>query len=209
VVAVLKNEQRALLQDVRGLCSLAAALTVMSKRKLSHWWDFDGLTSWDAMPEPVRVVRAPETVSVRRQRTKQIETMTADWLWSTNGTPTMSTPMTSMPSKCEVRSAQQVQPARLCAQAPRRFPILPARTPQPFAIAAHPFGSLLGPPHAAGLVLHVTPSDLAPGAISKSLCKSAPCCIGLPVIALFPIMSCLLARYFTLHAKSLALGICA
>jgi len=83
VVAVLKNEQRALLQDVRGLCSLAAAVTVTSKRKLSQWWDFDGLTSWDAMPEPVRVVRALETVSVRRQRTKQIETMTADWLWGT------------------------------------------------------------------------------------------------------------------------------
>ncbi len=51
------------------------------------------------MPEPVRVVRALETVSVRRQRTKQIETITTDWLWSTNGTPTLSTPMTSMPSR--------------------------------------------------------------------------------------------------------------
>lgn len=83
VIAVLKNEHRDLLKDVRGLCSLESAVTVKSKRKVSQWWDFDGLTSWDAMQETVRVVRSLETVPVRRQRTKQIETVIADWLWVT------------------------------------------------------------------------------------------------------------------------------
>ena len=53
------------------------------KNKVSQWWDFDGLTSWDAMKEAVRVVRSLETVSVRRQRNKKIETITTDWLWVT------------------------------------------------------------------------------------------------------------------------------
>jgi len=58
-------------------------VTVKSKRKVSQWWDFDGRASWAAMQESVRVVRALETVPVRRQRTIQIETVIADWLWGT------------------------------------------------------------------------------------------------------------------------------
>jgi len=83
VVAVLKNDRRDLVKDVRGLCLLQPSTTVEGKNKVSQWWDFDGLTSWDAMKEAVRVVRSLETVSVRRQRNKKIETITTDWLWVT------------------------------------------------------------------------------------------------------------------------------
>ena len=83
VLAVLKNEQRDLVKDVRGLCSMEPSTTVVGKRKVSEWWDFDGLTSWDSMDAPVRVVRSLETVSVRRHLTKKIETVTTDWLWVT------------------------------------------------------------------------------------------------------------------------------
>lgn len=83
VLAVLKNEQRDLVKDVRGLCSMEPSTTVTEKRKISEWWDFDGLTSWDSMDEPVRVVRSLETVSVRRHLTKEIETTATDWLWVT------------------------------------------------------------------------------------------------------------------------------
>ncbi len=82
-LVVLKNEQRDLVKDVRGLCSMEPSTTVTGKRKISEWWDFDGLTSWDSMDAPVRVVRSLETVSVRRHLTKEIETVTTDWLWVT------------------------------------------------------------------------------------------------------------------------------
>jgi hypothetical protein len=83
VLAVLKNEQRDLVKDIRGLCSVEPSATTTEKRKVSEWWDFDGLTSWDTMDAPVRVVRSLETVSVRRHMTKEIETTTTDWLWVT------------------------------------------------------------------------------------------------------------------------------
>lgn len=83
VIAVLKDDRRDLVKDVDGLCALTPPVTVTAKNKVSLWWDFDGLTSWPSIKQPVRVVRSCETVSVRRHKDRAVETITTDWLWVT------------------------------------------------------------------------------------------------------------------------------
>lgn len=80
VVTVLKNEQRELLQDARGL------MAPLAPRELAagcRAWDQDGLTTWPQVGRPVRVVRTIETRQVRRQRDKTQVTFSTEWIWVT------------------------------------------------------------------------------------------------------------------------------
>jgi len=68
-LAVLKDEQRDLLQDARGLCEHTEPLTKKTDRVSRQCWDFEGLTTWPQCRHPVRVVRSLETRQVRRNWT--------------------------------------------------------------------------------------------------------------------------------------------
>jgi len=85
-IAVLKNENRELIQDFRALMELACGdplrLTYNGKQCACH--DIEGFDSWDQLAEPVRVVRSLETAAVRRQLTKQTEELRSEWLWATS-----------------------------------------------------------------------------------------------------------------------------
>lgn len=88
-VAVLKNENRELIQDFRGLCALDTVqpLRLEYGRKQCLCYDLEGLESWSQLGHPVRVVSSQEHSSVRRQhRRRQDETpevTTSEWLWAT------------------------------------------------------------------------------------------------------------------------------
>jgi hypothetical protein len=89
-VAVLKNENRELIQDFRGLCEKlngmeAIPLDYGSRRCLCQ--DVEGFESWRQFGRPVRIVRSVEHYTVRRQHRRHTdqapEEMTSEWLWAT------------------------------------------------------------------------------------------------------------------------------
>jgi hypothetical protein len=85
-IAVLKNENRALIQDFRALMELedGPQLQFEYNGKQCHCHDIEGFTSWTQLDRPVRVVRSEETYSVRRQLTKNVEQQRSEWLWATS-----------------------------------------------------------------------------------------------------------------------------
>jgi len=85
-VAVLKNEERDLIKDFHALLDFesAAPLRFAHKGKQCPCHDIEGFTSWTQLGHAVRVVRCQETCTVRRQRTKEEETITTEWLWATS-----------------------------------------------------------------------------------------------------------------------------
>lgn len=83
-VIVLKNENRDLVTDVRGLIPLVEPVVWEEKSVRRQCWDIGDLTTWTQFGFPVRVVCSLETRSVRRQRTGEIETQTTEWLWATS-----------------------------------------------------------------------------------------------------------------------------
>jgi hypothetical protein len=87
VIAVLKDEQRSLLQDARGL--MAALVPRVWERQGVHYegWDVEGFTTWPQCHSPVRVLRTLETRKVRRQLDRQVETVRSEWVWVTTLTP--------------------------------------------------------------------------------------------------------------------------
>lgn len=87
VLAVLKDERRDLLTDVRGLLPQTQSVTLQRNGADCQAWDLGGFTSWPQVQSPVRIVRTLETRGVRRQRTKTLETQTSEWLWVTTLTP--------------------------------------------------------------------------------------------------------------------------
>jgi hypothetical protein len=83
VLAVLKNENRDLLQDARALWAEQAPLIQEVKKVQYQMWDLEGFTTWPQCQPPVRVVRSVETRKVKRQLTKAVETLTNEHIWVT------------------------------------------------------------------------------------------------------------------------------
>ena len=83
-VAVLKNENRDLIQDFRGLTAQfePRCLRYGARSCLCH--DIEGFESWTQLGHPVRVVSSQERWNVRRQRAKQTQPQTTQWLWATS-----------------------------------------------------------------------------------------------------------------------------
>jgi hypothetical protein len=85
-IAVLKDEQRDLLQDARGLWEQMEP-TVRHGDRRRECWDLAGFTTWPQCHHPVRVVRSRETWQVRRQLDKKVEEQVSDWVWVTTLPP--------------------------------------------------------------------------------------------------------------------------
>lgn len=80
-LAVLKDENRDLMKDARGLWEQ----TTPAVRDLDgvHYqlWDQQGFTTWPQCQHPVRVVRSLETTQVKRQLDRKREEQTVEWAW--------------------------------------------------------------------------------------------------------------------------------
>jgi hypothetical protein len=90
-VVVLKQEARTLFQDAAQLRELQPA-TVREEatpRRTSRLWDLPGLTSFDTLGEPVRVVWAEERTVRHRYRGGQLQEVAEDrrWIWVTDLPP--------------------------------------------------------------------------------------------------------------------------
>jgi len=83
VIAVLKDEQRILLQDAQSLWP-GMSPTVYESNSVRHeCWDLEGFKTWPQCHHPIRVVRSQETRTIKRQLDKQPQTQQADWVWVT------------------------------------------------------------------------------------------------------------------------------
>ncbi len=91
VIAVLKDEQRLLLQDARGLWEQMTPVVHLRGKVHCQCWDLEDFTSWPQCRHPVRVVRSLETRTLKRQLDKQPHTQQSDWVWVT----TLSQPRAS------------------------------------------------------------------------------------------------------------------
>jgi hypothetical protein len=91
-LAVLKDERRDLIADARALFSQVCPQTLSRAGAECQVWDVAGLTSWPQVRAAVRVVRSVETRSRRRQRTKQAEPQSSEWLWVTTLAPRQAGP---------------------------------------------------------------------------------------------------------------------
>ena len=84
-IAVLKDERRELLVDVRAMFTPQPQHTFIRNRTTCRVWDVEDLDSWQSFHEKVRVVRSVET-KIIRERTggKCIEyEQTSEWIWVT------------------------------------------------------------------------------------------------------------------------------
>jgi hypothetical protein len=81
VLAVLKNEDRHLMQDVRSLLPWVEPVEFDRAGGRVRAWDLEDLTSWTQVNRPVRVVRTEETRRVTKQRTGHVEEQTSEWVW--------------------------------------------------------------------------------------------------------------------------------
>ena len=84
VIAVLKNENRDLLQDARSLLANAAPIHLDDHKVRRTCWDLQGFATWPQCGEQVRVVRSVEETSVRRQNNREKETLVSEWFWVTS-----------------------------------------------------------------------------------------------------------------------------
>ncbi len=82
-LVVLKDERRDLYQDACGLFVVTPPEPGKYRSRHCQWWDVSDLTTWPQVNAPVRVIRSRETYQVRRQTTKQVESITTDWIWAT------------------------------------------------------------------------------------------------------------------------------
>ena len=82
-LAVLKDENRDLMKDARGLWEQATPLVKDVNGVGYQVWDHEGYTTWPQCKHPVRVVRSLETTRVRRQLDKKVEEKTVEWSWVT------------------------------------------------------------------------------------------------------------------------------
>ena len=86
LVTVLKQENRDLYQDVRGLLRNAPEPVVIAEPdKTILQWDFEDLPSWPQLGRSVRVVcqREATTRGLRVAGQRQQETRMSDWWWMT------------------------------------------------------------------------------------------------------------------------------
>lgn len=83
-LAVLKNEERTLMEDLRSLLPLVQAVELHRPKGVQvQAWDIEGFKSWPQVTAPVRVVRTLETRRVKKQRTQTVEALTTEWVWVT------------------------------------------------------------------------------------------------------------------------------
>jgi len=82
-LAVLKDEQRDLLKDARGLFEQVEPRFEYTCRGHRSWWDIEDLRTWPQCKHPVRVVRSVESTSVRRQLDGEVEEKVSEWIWVT------------------------------------------------------------------------------------------------------------------------------
>lgn len=83
IVAVLKDERRDLMEDVRGLFPLERPLIERWGNTQRRMWDIEGCSSWESLGREVRVVRSVESRTVRRQRSGKTEQQSSEWMWAT------------------------------------------------------------------------------------------------------------------------------
>jgi hypothetical protein len=87
VLAVLKDNHPALLEDAGSLFENQAPQAGRYGKRTCQWSDLSGFTTWPQVAAPIRVVRSLETWSVRRQLDGQREELRADWWWITTLAP--------------------------------------------------------------------------------------------------------------------------
>lgn len=83
VIAVLKDEQRKLLQEVRCRWPGMRSSTHRHGMRQCECWDMETLKGWPQCKHPVRVVRSLETQTIRRQLTQLEEIRQNEWFWVT------------------------------------------------------------------------------------------------------------------------------
>ena len=83
VIAVLKDERRDLLKDAQGLFQQEQPTVYDSKDLRKECWDIEHFRSWPQVGCEVRVVCSREIRTVKRQKTKEIETQVSEWFWVT------------------------------------------------------------------------------------------------------------------------------
>jgi hypothetical protein len=81
IVAVLKDERRDLMEDVRGLFPLERTLIERRGNTQRMMWDIEGCSSWESLGREVRVVRSVESRTVRRQLSGKTEQQSSEWMW--------------------------------------------------------------------------------------------------------------------------------
>jgi hypothetical protein len=82
-LAVLKDDRRDLLQDAERLFADQPPTSVRDGTVRRECWDLEGFRTWPQVRLPVRVVRARETRSIRRQLDRQVEQLVSEWTWVT------------------------------------------------------------------------------------------------------------------------------
>jgi hypothetical protein len=84
VVIVLKQENRELYCDAEGLRKVTPSHTIHGTDKISEVWDLEGLTSWESLGLPVRVVASLEKQSKREliAKVKKERVEERDWQWA-------------------------------------------------------------------------------------------------------------------------------
>ncbi len=88
---MLKDENRDLMKDARGLWEHATPLVKGINGVGYQVWDDQGYTTWPQCKHPVRVVRSLETRHIKRQLDKKVEEQTVEWSWVTT-LPSSSAP---------------------------------------------------------------------------------------------------------------------
>jgi hypothetical protein len=83
IIAVLKDENRDLLEDARALFPLERTSVEDEEGTRRLVWDIEGLESWQSLGREIRVVRSLETRTCLRQHTGQPEEQTSEWIWAT------------------------------------------------------------------------------------------------------------------------------
>jgi hypothetical protein len=84
LIAVLKNENRDLLEDARSLLAHATPVSVDDKHVRRTCRDLQGFTTWPQCGEPVRVVQSLEETTIHRQLSREDETVRSEWFWVTS-----------------------------------------------------------------------------------------------------------------------------
>jgi len=87
VLAVLKDNHPALLEDARSLFETSAPVAGRYGPRTCQWWDLTGFTTWPQVTAPIRIVRSVETWTVRRQLEQRIEEQHTEWFWVTTLAP--------------------------------------------------------------------------------------------------------------------------
>lgn len=83
IIAVLKDENRDLLEDARALFPLENASVEENGKTRRQVWDIEGFESWESLGREIRVVRSLETHTCCRQHSGQAEEQTSEWIWAT------------------------------------------------------------------------------------------------------------------------------